>query len=135
MKKAAIFLAVISLLFTFTGCESPQAEEESGTVQYKKITAAQAYADIAADSSIIILDVRTDEEFAELRIPGSILIPDYETKDTVEQILPDKSAKIYIYCRSGRRSALAAKEMIALGYTDVADFGGIIDWPYETVSG
>ena len=71
----------------------------------------------------------------EQRLEGAILIPDYEIRIRAEKELPDKNAIILIYCRSGRRSELAAVELVNLGYTNVYDFGGIIDWPYETVSG
>ena len=83
----------------------------------------------------ILLDVRTDEEFKEKRIDGAILIPNYEIKERAIAELPDKSILILIYCRSGRRSADAAKALIDMGYTNVYDFGGINDWPYDTVSG
>jgi len=83
----------------------------------------------------ILLDVRTEEEFNIMRLEGAVLIPDYELKARAESELPDKSALILIYCRSGRRSAIAAEELGWLGYTNVYDIGGIIDWPYATVSG
>ena len=83
----------------------------------------------------ILLDVRTEEEFRENRIGGAILIPDYEISARAGLELPDKDAVILIYCRSGRRSENAARELADMGYTNVYDFGGIIDWPYETASG
>jgi rhodanese-related sulfurtransferase len=83
----------------------------------------------------ILLDVRTTEEWAESRIDGSILIPDTEIRGRAADELPNKDALILVYCRTGRRSAEAANALIDLGYTNVFDFGGIIDWPYETVSG
>ena len=73
------------------------------------------------------------EEFAEGHIEDAILIPEYEIADRAEAELPDKDALILVYCRSGRRSKIAAEELVKLGYTDVREFGGIIDWPYETV--
>jgi len=80
----------------------------------------------------ILLDVRTDQEFNEGHIGGAMLIPDYEIAVRAEQELPDKNALILIYCRSGRRSANIANELLEMGYLRVYDFGGIIDWPYET---
>jgi rhodanese-related sulfurtransferase len=80
-----------------------------------------------------LLDVRTSEEYKEKRIEGAVLIPDYEINDRAAAALPDKDAAILIYCRSGRRSASVAHELIEMGYTNVYDFGGINDWPYETV--
>ena len=84
---------------------------------------------------LIILDVRTKEEYAEAHIPGAILIPNEEIIDTPPVELPDMDAEILIYCRSGNRSAKAAKKLADMGYTNLYDFGGINDWSYETVSG
>lgn len=85
--------------------------------------------------SYILLDVRTEAEYLEKRIPDSVLIPDYELAQRAEAELPDKTQVILVYCRSGNRSATAAKELVAMGYNHVYDIGGIIDWPYETTSG
>ena len=84
--------------------------------------------------AFILLDVRTEAEFKAKRIEGAVLIPDYEMKQRAAAELPGKNARILIYCRSGRRSAQAAKDLIKIGYTNVFDFGGINDWPYETIS-
>lgn len=81
----------------------------------------------------IILDVRTDEEFEKGHIDGAILVPDYEIETKVKDVVKDKNKTVLIYCRSGNRSATAAKKMSALGYTNVYDFGGIIDWKYDVV--
>ena len=102
---------------------------------YLKISAEDAYQMMRGTDEYILLDVRTDEEFKERRIEGAVLIPDYEIQNRAQTELPDKNALILIYCRSGRRSANAADELIEMGYTKVYDFGGIIDWPYDTVSG
>lgn len=82
------------------------------------------------ESNYVILDVRTQEEFDEGHIPGAILIPDYEIEEKAETALPDKNQLILVYCRSGRRSKLAAEQLEILGYTKIREFGGIIDWPY-----
>lgn len=87
------------------------------------------------DSTYVLLDVRTELEHKEKRIPGSILIPDYELAERAEAELPDKRQVIFVYCRSGRRSEAAAKKLVELGYNHVYDIGGIIDWPYETMQG
>lgn len=87
------------------------------------------------DSTYILLDVRTEQEYKEKRIPGSMLIPDYELAERAEAELPDKRQVIFVYCRSGQRSEAAAKELVAMGYNHVYDIGGIIDWPYETTQG
>ena len=101
---------------------------------YQKISAGEAYEMIRVTDEYILLDVRTDEEYKEKHIKGAVLIPDDEIGSRAETELPDKNALILIYCRSGRRSANAANELIGMGYTNVYDFGGIIDWPYDTVS-
>ena len=87
-----------------------------------------------SESDYVILDVRTEEEFNEAHIEGAVLIPDYEISAKAESILTDKEQLILVYCRSGRRSKNAAKELATLGYKNVKEFGGIIDWPYKTVS-
>lgn len=103
------------------------------TGTYKKISAAEAKA-LIDGGNVIILDVRTPEEFDQGHIKDAVLLPDYEIGAKAATVLADKEAKILIYCRTGRRSALAAKELIVMGYTDVLDFGGLVtDWPYETV--
>jgi rhodanese-related sulfurtransferase len=84
------------------------------------------------EKGYIILDVRTEEEYNESHIPDAILIPDYEIMTKAEQVLTDKEQLILVYCRSGRRSKNASQALAELGYTNVKEFGGIIDWPYET---
>ena len=81
----------------------------------------------------VIIDARTDEEFAQGHIEGSVLIPEYEIEKKAQQIIPDKDMLILVYCRSGRRSKIASEELVKLGYTNVKEFGGIIDWKYEIV--
>lgn len=102
---------------------------------YRKLSPQEAKAQLDRDHTIKLIDVRTEAEFREKRIAGSLLIPDYEIETLAPKLLPDQHAKIFIYCRSGRRSRGAAMKLVEMGYTQVYDFGGIIDWPYETVSG
>ena len=99
---------------------------------YEQITPAEAKGIMDSEHNYIILDVRTVEEFAEGHIAGAILIPDYEIKEKAESILTDKDQQILVYCRSGRRSKNAASQLVELGYSNVKEFGGIIDWPYGT---
>lgn len=101
---------------------------------YVKITPNQAYELMQSQNNCTVLDVRTPEEFSQGHIPGAILIPDYELAKRAEKELPDKNALILVYCRSGNRSRQAANTLLKLGYTNVKDFGGIIDWPFETVT-
>jgi len=99
--------------------------------RYKKITPEQAKIIMGGNDPYILLDVRTKEEFASGRITGAVLIPDNELADRALAELPDKSATILVYCRSGRRSEGAARELVEMGYVNVYDFGGVLDWPYE----
>jgi len=100
---------------------------------YEQITAKKAKEIMDSGVKYILIDARTDEEFANGHIEGAILIPEYEIRGRARQELPDKDALILVYCRSGRRSKIASEELVKLGYTNVKEFGGIIDWPYEIV--
>ena len=126
MKKLILlFLAVMFL----TACG--QAKETTQEAVYMNITAQEAKAIMDSESGYIILDVRTQEEYDSGHIPNAILIPDYEITARAEAELTDKNQLILVYCRSGRRSKLAAEALVELGYTNIREFGGIIDWPYE----
>ena len=100
--------------------------------EYKKITAEEAKERMDKGDEIIILDVRTEEEYREGHIPGAIVIPNETISSEPLKELPDLEQEILVYCRSGNRSAQAAKKLIEAGYTQVYDFGGITDWPYDT---
>jgi len=99
---------------------------------YQKISAEEAYGMLKGEGGVILLDVRTPEEYEAAHIPAALLLPVDELPARAEETLPDKDAPILIYCRSGVRSANAANILISLGYANVYDIGGIIDWPYET---
>ncbi len=126
-------LVLIVLLIAGKILYSVLRTTETSKAQYKKISAASAKQIMDSNKAYILLDVRTEEEFSEGHIKEAILIPDYELSEKAKTELPDKNAKILVYCRSGRRSAGSAKTLVKMGYTDVLDFGGIIDWPYEVV--
>lgn len=96
------------------------------------ITAEEAKKLMDSESGYVILDVRTEQEYAQGHIPGAILIPDYEISEKAEFVLTDKDQLILVYCRSGRRSKNAASLLEEMGYTRIREFGGILDWPYET---
>jgi len=99
-----------------------------------RMTPENAKALLASEEDITLLDVRTAEEFAGGHIPGATLLPyDAITATSAAKIIPSKSAKVIVYCRSGRRSAIAAQTLQDLGYESVADLGGIMSWPYEIV--
>lgn len=110
---------------------SVAGEANANQVGYKKISPQEAKALIDA-GNVIILDVRTQNEYNGGHIKNAVLLPNTEIAEKSATVLPDKNAKILVYCRSGNRSATASKELLEMGYTDVLDFGGINDWPYET---
>ena len=128
MRKLIPFFLSLLLL---AGCAAPAESEAS----YRQVSMDEAIAMMAEENDYIILDVRTPEEFAEKHIPDAINIPN-ETIGTEEiPELPDKEQLILVYCRSGNRSKQASEKLVRLGYTNIVEFGGINDWPGETVSG
>lgn len=127
MKKYIMILVLIIMIFGLTGCE------EKG-MRYTQISMEEAVAMMAKEENYIILDVRTAEEFAEKHIPNAINIPNESIGSEELAELPDKKQLILVYCRSGNRSKQASEKLAALGYTNIYEFGGIIDWTGETVS-
>ena len=109
-------------------------EDEIEQAEYIKLTPEEAK-EMIDNEDVIILDVRTEEEFRQGHIEGAILIPDYDLDKLAGEKLPDKDATILIYCRSGNRSELASHLLIGMGYQNVYDFGGILDWRYGEVQG
>ena len=107
--------------------------EEGEKIMYQQITQEEAKKIMDSGAPHIVLDVREQDEFDEGHIPNAILIPYTEIDAKAEGILTDKDAQILVYCRSGRRSKIAAESLANLGYTNVKEFGGIIDWKYEIV--
>ena len=95
------------------------------------ITAEEAKHIMDTEEGYIILDVRAQDEYDQGHIPGAIVIPHTEIETRAEEELTDKDQQILVYCRSGRRSKLAADVLLELGYTNIKEFGGILDWPYE----
>ena len=127
MKKILPIFLVALLL---AGCAAPVEE-----TTYRQVNMDEAITMMEEESGYIILDVRTPEEFAEKHIPGAINVAN-ETIGTDEiPELPDKDQLILVYCRSGNRSKQASEKLVALGYTNIVEFGGINDWPGETVTG
>ena len=125
MKKLLpIFITTLLLV----GCAVP-AEQE---ISYRQITMDEAVAMMEEEEGYIILDVRTAAEFDEKHIPGAINIPNEAIGTDAIPELPDKDQLILVYCRSGNRSKQASEKLVKLGYTNVVEFGGIIDWPGET---
>ena len=115
----------------FTGCAGTS---NSQTNTYRQITMDEAVDMMAQEIGYIILDVRRPDEFATGHIPNAINVPN-ETIGTAEiPELPDKNQLIMVYCRSGRRSKEASEKLVKLGYTNIVEFGGILDWKGEIVT-
>ena len=121
----------INTVYAITLKEPADRAENNQEAVYVNITAEEAKQIMDSEEGYIILDVRTQEEYDQGHIPGAILIPDTEVEVTAEDVLTDKDQLILVYCRSGRRSKLASEILVELGYTNIKEFGGIIDWPYE----
>lgn len=116
-------IPIIVVILMLVACSSEEAV-------YQTITPEDAYERLQ-NEEILLLDVRTEMEYQEGAIPDSVLLPYDEIKDGIEALAPEKDITIFVYCRSGRRSEIAAKSLVDLGYTDVYDLGGLIDWPYD----
>jgi len=124
------FIPLLLSLLLMAGCALPARQE----VSYRQISVDEAIIMMKEETDYIILDVRTVEEFSDKHIPGAINIPN-ETIGTAEiSELPHKDQLILVYCRSGNRSKQASEKLVALGYTNIVEFGGINDWPGETVT-
>ena len=126
MKKLLFLLLAVMLL---TACG--QAKENDQEAAYMNITAEEAKQIMESREGYIILDARTQEEYDQSHIPGAIVISHEEIMEKAVDVLTDKDQLILVYCRSGRRSKIAAEALVELGYTNIKEFGGIIDWPYE----
>ena len=127
LKWIPIFAALLFL----TGC-SAAAPKGPG---YTQITMEEAAERLSIECGFILLDVRTPEEYAAGHIPGAINIPNEDIGTEEIPRLPEKDQRIYVYCRSGNRSKQASEKLVALGYTDIVEIGGIMDWTGETVTG
>lgn len=147
MKELMLISSLIMCIF-FTSCENNTdigiiggvdgttqiiVSEEEEKEMYEQITQEEAKSIMDSTEDVIILDVREQNEYDEGHIANAILLPYTEIEDKAEEVLPDKEALILVYCRSGRRSKIAAESLAELGYTNVKEFGGIIDWKYGTV--
>ena len=128
MKK---MISILLSALMFTGCTGTS---NNPTNTYRQITMDEAVTMMAQESGYIILDVRRPDEFAAGHIPNAINVAN-ETIGTAEiPELPDKDQIIMVYCRSGRRSKEASEKLVKLGYTNIVEFGGILDWTGEVVS-
>ena len=144
MKTVFIISSVILSLLTACGNDSSVGiiggadgptsiiiSEKDEEIMYEQISMDEAKKIMESEEDYILLDVREQEEFDEGHIPGAILIPYTEIEAKAGEVLTDKDELILVYCRSGRRSKIASESLAKLGYTNVKEFGGIIDWPGE----
>ena len=136
MRQILLFAALAASLALLAGCTlsktKKDAEDMSDKVAYHKISAEEAY-EMMASQEVMVVDVRTQEEYDGGHIENAVLVPNESIGSEMPEALPDKEATLLVYCRSGRRSKDAAQKLLALGYQNVYDFGGVIDWPYELV--
>ena len=125
MRKSVILLIalVTAAVVLFTSCSG---------AGYRKISAEEAKEMMDA-GGVTVVDVRRQDEYDEGHIEGALLLPNETIRQKAEGVIPDRDATYLLYCRTGRRSAEAAVTLMELGYSDVYDFGGIYDWPYEVV--
>lgn len=117
MKK---ILMLLILMLTLSGCGAANS--------YQHLTPEEAAEIIAKDKTILLLDVRTPEEYEKKHIPNAVLLPIDEIKKGNLSPLTDKNQKILIYCWTGRRAENAAAILVDSGYTNVFEFGGLVDW-------
>ena len=127
MKK--ILITLMSFLLVLSGCTNSDSSADKAS--FLQITMDDAVMLMENEVNYIILDVRTQEEYDEGHIPGSICIPNETIENEPPAQLPDKNQLILVYCRSGNRSKQASSKLAAMGYTNIREFGGIIDWPGE----
>ncbi len=125
MKKIKRVLPIILSTLLLTACAP------GNSLGYKQITMSEAVKMMATEKNYIILDVRRADEFAEGHIPGAINVANEVIGTEEIPELPDKSQLILVYCRSGRRSKEASEKLVKLGYTNIVEFGGILDWKGE----
>ena len=128
MKKRRILFFLVAALF-LTGCTAEEAADDpAGEPQFTIITQEEAKKRMEEPDGHLILDVRRPDEYAQGHIPGAVNLPNEEIGQTPPELLPDFDQVLLLYCRSGRRSKEAARKLVSLGYTQVYEFGGILDW-------
>jgi len=122
MKK---LIPILLSALMFTGCAGTSNHQ---TNTYRSITMDEAVTMMAQETGYIILDVRRPDEYAAGHIPNAINVPNESIGTSDIPVLPDKNQLILVYCRSGRRSKEASEKLVKLGYTNIVEFGGILDW-------
>ena len=126
MRKTLLFTVILGLL-TIWGCTRKSKSE----ITFTSISMEEAKGRLETEKGYILVDVRTPEEYSEGHIPGAINIPNETIADKVPEELPDKNQLIFVYCRSGRRSKEASGKLAAMGFSNIVEIGGIIDWKWD----
>lgn len=132
MKRWILLLAALLLLLS--ACEKAPPEVEPVQASYTQISQEEAKERMAREDGHLLLDVRRRDEYDQGHIPGAVCLPNETIGETAPAELPDKDQVLLIYCRSGNRSKQAAQKLADLGYTNVYEFGGILDWDGDVVT-
>ena len=127
MRKIRMLLSFVLSLTLLSSCTAPAGSQNG----YRQVSTDEAVKIMKNEKNYIILDVRRPDEYAKGHIPGAINVPNEEIGTAEISELPDKSQLILVYCRSGRRSKEASEKLVKLGYTNIVEFGGILDWKGE----
>ena len=128
-KKFAAWSLLLLLIVSLAGCGS---REEENTASYQQITAEEAKSMMDEQPHAVVLDVREQDEYDAGHIPSAVLLPiGTINEETAASVIPGKDTVVLVYCRSGNRSKTASQALVDLGYTQIYEFGGIKDWPYE----
>ncbi len=128
MKKLGL---ILFLLIALVSCAEATTIEQN---EPQLINATTGKTMMDENPDIILVDVRTQSEFDEGHIEGALLLPLDSLSSNAQKVLKDKTAIIIVYCRSGNRSATAIDLLYDLGYANLYDMGGIINWPYGIVN-
>ena len=135
MKRKSGWIALAILLVLLVGCAPSQTEDTEKTISYTSISAEEAKEIMETQPKAVILDVRERDEYEQGHIPDAVLLPvGTITTETTARFIASDDTPVLVYCRSGNRSKAASEALAELGYTQVYEFGGIQDWPYETES-
>ena len=137
MRQILLFALLAASLALLSGCalskaKADKAKDMTDKAEYHKISTEEAY-EMMSSQEVVVVDVRTREEYDGGHIENAVLVPNESIGSEMPETLPNKEATLLVYCRSGRRSKQAAEKLLELGYQNVYDFGGVIDWPYELV--
>ena len=130
-KKFAAWILLLFLIVSLAGCGSRE-EDTMNTVSYQQITAEEAKSMMDEQPDAVILDVREQDEYDAGHIPGAVLLSvGTIDEETAASAIPENDTVVLVYCRSGNRSKTASQSLVDLGYTQIYEFGGIQDWPYD----